>query len=66
MSSPRRRPNQMVRIIVGTLVDKPSQTREILESKDRTQAGRTAPAEGLELVEVFYDGTRVSSGSRTR
>jgi len=57
---------QMVRIIVGTLVDKPGQTREILESKDRVQAGKTAPAEGLELVEVFYDGTRVSSGSRTR
>lgn len=57
---------QMVRILVGTLVDKPGQTREILESKDRVQAGQTAPPEGLELVEVFYDGTRVSSGSRTR
>jgi tRNA pseudouridine38-40 synthase len=57
---------QMVRIIVGTLVDKPGQTREILASKDRVQAGKTAPPEGLELVEVFYDGTRVSSGSRTR
>ncbi len=57
---------QMVRIIVGTLVDKPGQVREILESKDRVGAGQTAPPEGLELVEVFYDGTRVSSGSRSR
>jgi tRNA pseudouridine38-40 synthase len=57
---------QMVRIIVGTLVDKPGQTREILASKDRVQAGRTAPPEGLELVEVYYEGTRVSSGSPTR
>jgi tRNA pseudouridine38-40 synthase len=57
---------QMVRIIVGTLVDKPGQVAEILAGKDRTQAGVTAPAEGLELVAVFYDGTRVSSGSGSR
>jgi tRNA pseudouridine38-40 synthase len=57
---------QMVRIIVGTLVDKPGQVPEILASLDRTRAGQTAPPQGLELVEVFYDGTRVSSGSRSR
>jgi len=57
---------QMVRIIVGTLIDKPGQVPEILAGKDRTQAGATAPAEGLELVTVFYDGTRVSSGSGSR
>jgi tRNA pseudouridine38-40 synthase len=57
---------QMVRIIVGTLVDKPGQVPEILASRDRVRAGQTAPAQGLELVEVLYDGPRVSSGSGSR
>jgi tRNA pseudouridine38-40 synthase len=59
---------QMVRIIVGTLVDgfTRAQVAEILASGDRTRAGQTAPACGLELVEVNYDGTRVSSGSGSR
>lgn len=54
----------MVRIVVGTLVDvgagrfTPAQVAEILASTDRTKAGKTAPAHGLELVEVRYDGTR--------
>ena len=56
----------MVRIIAGTLVDvgegrlTPAEVREILESLDRTRGGQTAPAHGLTLVEVRYDGTRVS------
>jgi tRNA pseudouridine38-40 synthase len=55
---------QMVRIIVGTLTEvgtgrrPPAQVAEILASRDRTQAGITAPAHGLELIEVRYDGTR--------
>jgi len=50
----------MVRIITGTLVDvghgkiKPSQIPEIIESKDRTTAGHTAPPYGLYLAEVYY------------
>ncbi len=54
----------MVRIIVGTLADvgsgrwPPSQVAEILAAKDRTKGGKTAPAHGLELVSVRYDGTR--------
>ena len=50
----------MVRIIAGTLVDvgrgatSLDQAKAILESKDRTLAGMTAPAQGLTLVEVFY------------
>jgi len=50
----------MVRIIAGTLVDvgigriSPDELGSILESKDRTRAGRTAPAHGLYLVEVYY------------
>ena len=51
----------MVRILVGTLVEvgdgrlEPVQVGEILESRDRTRAGQTAPAHGLCLVEVFYE-----------
>lgn len=54
----------MVRILAGTLVEvgagrRPAnQVAEILASKDRTRAGITAPAHGLELVSVGYDGTR--------
>lgn len=54
----------MVRIVVGTLVEvgegrRPvSQVADILASRDRTQAGLTAPAHGLELVSVRYDGRR--------
>jgi len=51
----------MVRILSGTLVDvglgriAPGQVTEIVESRDRTRAGPTAPAHGLTLVEVMYD-----------
>lgn len=50
----------MVRIIAGTIVDvglgkiSPNEIPEILESKDRTRAGKTLPAHGLYLVEVYY------------
>ena len=55
---------QMVRIIVGTLAEAGSgrwtaaQVAEILANRDRTLAGITAPPQGLELMEVRYDGTR--------
>jgi tRNA pseudouridine38-40 synthase len=60
---------QMVRIIVGTLTEVGTgrltvgQVGEILASRERVNAGITAPPEGLELVEVRYDGTR--TGPRT-
>lgn len=50
----------MVRIIVGTLLDvgqgkiKPEQIEEIILSGDRKKAGKTAPPYGLCLVEVYY------------
>lgn len=50
----------MVRIIAGTLVDvglgkiKPEQISSIIESKDRTKAGKTLPPHGLFLVSVEY------------
>jgi tRNA pseudouridine38-40 synthase len=50
----------MVRNIVGTLVEvgfgrwPPGRVAAILESRDRTRAGATAPARGLFLVRVQY------------
>ncbi|MDO4197342.1 MAG: tRNA pseudouridine(38-40) synthase TruA [Prevotellaceae bacterium] len=51
----------MVRIITGTLVDMglgriPPETMDlIMEAKDRSRGGHTAPPCGLYLSEVFYD-----------
>jgi len=50
----------MVRNIVGTLVDigggrwQPEKMIEILEAKNRTAAGRLAPAQGLCLMWIQY------------
>lgn len=50
----------MVRIITGTLVMagegkiKPSDVKKIINQKDRSFAGPTAPPQGLSLYEVFY------------
>lgn len=52
----------MVRIIVGTLLEvgegrrMPDDVRVVLESRDRTLAGKTAPAHGLCLESVEYQG----------
>jgi tRNA pseudouridine38-40 synthase len=52
---------QMVRSIVGTLVEvgrgalAPADVAQILAARDRNEAGATAPARGLSLVEVFYE-----------
>lgn len=52
---------KMVRIIVGTLIAVndnrilPEQIDEIILSKDRSKAGKTAPPYGLYLNRVFYD-----------
>ena len=51
----------MVRIISGTLLEvglgkiRPDQIKEIIASKDRENAGRTLPPQGLYLVRVEYD-----------
>jgi tRNA pseudouridine38-40 synthase len=51
---------QMVRAIVGTLVEAgqgkrtPEEIKQILEAKDRRAAGYTAPAQGLYLMRVDY------------
>jgi tRNA pseudouridine38-40 synthase len=50
----------MVRNIVGTLVNvglrkiTAADFKKILDSRDRSQAGMTAPARGLTLVKVHY------------
>ena len=52
--------HHMVRNIVGSVVEigrgrrEPSWLAEVLASRDRTQAGATAPAHGLVLVRVVY------------
>lgn len=56
----------MVRIITGTLVDvglgkiPAERLPDIIEGKDRSQAGHTAPPNGLYLSEVYYDKERLS------
>lgn len=51
---------QMVRNIVGTLVDlqlngkSPADIKEVLEAKDRRKAGNTAPPQGLFLSSIRY------------
>jgi tRNA pseudouridine38-40 synthase len=50
----------MVRSLVGTMVEagrgntSPDKLRELLQSGERSQAGPTAPPQGLYLVEVVY------------
>jgi len=52
--------HNMVRIIVGTLVEiglqrgDGARIDDVLATRDRTKAGRTAPASGLTLVEVVW------------
>lgn len=51
----------MVRIFTGTLLEvgqglrSPEEMTRILASRDRTQAGKTAPAQALTLVKVEYE-----------
>ncbi len=53
---------QMVRVMVGTCVDvgsgrhPASLISDILKARDRCRAGKTAPAHGLYLMNVMYDG----------
>jgi len=52
--------HNMVRIIVGTCVEigcrarQPGAVAEILAARERSAAGRTAPAHGLFLLQIFY------------
>ena len=55
---------KMVRTITGTLVNLDKNNapedsfQKILEAKDRTKAGATAPAKGLFLYDIKFDGIR--------
>jgi tRNA pseudouridine38-40 synthase len=61
----------MVRIMAGTLAEvgfgklHPDAVPGIIEKLDRKQAGRTAPAHGLYLVEVYYGEGGSDSPGRT-
>jgi len=52
--------HNMVRILVGTMVDvgrgkiSIEEFKNILEARDRKKAGRTAPPQGLYLYDVYY------------
>lgn len=56
----------MVRIIAGTLIEvgkgklSPEDIPSILASRDRTKAGKTAGAQGLTLMRIYYDSSRNS------
>ena len=52
----------MVRTMVGTLVDIAcgqikTDISGLIDAKDRTVAGQSAPSQGLSLAEIFYDDT---------
>lgn len=55
----------MVRIIAGTLMQVgkghylPEHVKDIIDALDRHEAGPTAPAKGLTLVEIIYDEGKV-------
>jgi len=57
----------MVRVIAGSLVDvghgrrSPEWLSAVVASRDRTQAGPTAPAHGLFLVRVDYQNDQAAS-----
>ena len=52
--------HHMVRNLIGTLVEigrgarRPEWIRELLDGRDRTRSGPTAPSQGLVLVRVMY------------
>lgn len=60
----------MVRIIAGTLLQvgrgyfQPEQVKEMLEAKNRIEAGATAPPQGLRLVRIDYEEERKEEGHK--
>lgn len=60
----------MVRIIVGTLVEVGSGRRQaaglpgVIESRSRANAGFTAPPQGLYLKEIYFDDNYISVNSQ--
>ena len=61
--------HQMVRSMVGTLVDvgmgkiTPGSILDILKARDRSRAGQVAPPQGLTLWEVGYDASGTGENS---
>jgi tRNA pseudouridine38-40 synthase len=63
---------QMVRSIAGTLIRvgrgqlSPQALGSVLESRDRTRAGDTAPAYGLYLIDVQYPSATAAGGAKEK
>ena len=61
--------HHMVRNLVGTLVEigrgaeSPEWMAELIEGRDRTRSGPTAPPQGLVLVRVMYPWSPATDGS---
>jgi tRNA pseudouridine38-40 synthase len=64
--------HQMVRSLVGTLVEvgegrlEPDAMAGILAARDRSVAGKVAPAHGLTLIRVLYDRRKAARDQRER
>jgi tRNA pseudouridine38-40 synthase len=64
--------HHMVRNLVGSLVEigrgaeRPDWLAELLDGRDRTRAGPTAPPQGLALVRVLYPASAVGHVTRGR
>jgi tRNA pseudouridine38-40 synthase len=62
----------MMRNISGTLVEvglgrfSPGDVKQMLKSRDRTKAGRTAPPQGLYLMNVLYEKSVTNKKQRVR
>jgi tRNA pseudouridine38-40 synthase len=62
----------MIRNLVGTLLEigrgrrAPASIPQLLDARDRKRAGPTAPARGLTLASVAYDGGDVPTNSKPR
>jgi len=58
---------KMIRIIIGTLIDsgfcnfKKKYITKILLNKNRSKAGKTAPAKGLTLLNIYYPDNLIKS-----
>ena len=51
---------------IGLGKKQPEDAAKIIESGDRRNAGHTAPAEGLYLVEIYYEEEELKKKEKTK